>query len=193
MRNLLLISIFAAAAPFCAANLVSNPGFETGNFTSWTIVDNASPTSANDFFIDSSFPHSGSFDAAFGPAGGIVTLSQTFAVIPSTFNRLSFWLFQSDNPDATHLNSFSVSFDGTTIASLSLNNAAAFTGYQFFTATVLAPAVQTTGTLTFSFRNDPGLWSIDDIFFGTPEPGTLGLTAAALIALGIAAKKRRTF
>jgi hypothetical protein len=66
----LLLALTAVATLSVAypakANLITNPGFETGDFTGWTGVDTAVVTGT----IFGIAPHSGSFQALLGaPAG----------------------------------------------------------------------------------------------------------------------------
>ena len=69
-KILLIIAVLASAALSARANLVTNPGFETGDFTGWTQWGDTSFTG-----VSSSVPiHSGNFAAYFGPTstdGGI--------------------------------------------------------------------------------------------------------------------------
>lgn len=48
--------LLGATARLTSANLVANPGFETGDFTDWSTF--AASTGSN-FGVDSSNPHSG--------------------------------------------------------------------------------------------------------------------------------------
>jgi hypothetical protein len=51
-----VLAIFFGGA--AQANIVTNPGFETGDFTGWTLSGDTSFT-----FVEGFFPHSGSFSA----------------------------------------------------------------------------------------------------------------------------------
>src|SRR5262245_30460225 len=70
---LVLATFFVGAAQ---ANLVTNPGFETGNFTGWAL-------SGDTFFtgVDGFAPHSGSFGAFLGTSIPIAIFPIT---LPST-------------------------------------------------------------------------------------------------------------
>ena len=54
------------------ANLLTNPGFETGNFSGWALTGNSGFIS-----IITSPVHSGNFAASFGAVGSLTFLSQT--------------------------------------------------------------------------------------------------------------------
>src|SRR5437773_4432346 len=73
---------FVGAAGQAKADLVVNGGFETGDFTGWTVA-------ASFTFVDPASPgvggaggfatHSGSFYAAMGSVGALGTISQTLS------------------------------------------------------------------------------------------------------------------
>src|SRR5207248_9625376 len=78
------------------ANLIVNPGFETGSFSGWTF--NPGPSSAST--VDNSNPHTGTYAAVLDAPGTVGAppdeeLSQTVVTTPGTFYDVSFWLANS--------------------------------------------------------------------------------------------------
>jgi hypothetical protein len=174
-----------------AGNLVTNGGFETGDFTGWTLTGDTTLTgvcSVNT--CPGGFaPQEGNFAAYFGPVGDTATISQQLATTPGQQYTLSFWLA---NPVGGTPNYFSVVF-GT--AQFTLQNFGVAFGWQQFLLTDTASSSST--TLSFTFRNDPAYWFLDNVVVNaggqgtTPEPGTLVLFGSGL--LGIAGVARRKF
>jgi hypothetical protein len=186
-RILLCLVVVVSLRLGASANLVVNPGFETGNFTGWT-------QSGNTGFAGVSAPaaHTGSFGAFFGPIGSLGFLSQNLVTDPGASYDLTFWLLnQGGTP-----NQFQASWNGSVIAGSVMNNAAAF-GYTQFTF----PGLLATGSSTalqFGFRQDPAFWFFDDVSVtpstpaSVPEPFStlwLGLTLAGM--LGVSRLRRR--
>jgi PEP-CTERM motif len=170
-RILLIIAVLASAGLSARAqNLVTNPGFETGNFSGWMQFGDTSFTDIQTFDV-----HSGTYAAEFGPATSDGGIAQEIATIPGQLYTLSFWL---DNRDTSGNNHMSVFFGGVTF--LSLTNAPSFP-YTQYSFTLMATA--TPSLLQFSFYNPPSWFDLDDVSVTVPEPGTLGLIA--LGALGI--------
>ena len=91
MKKLMLAAIrcslvFTALAALslarsASANLITNPGFETGDFTGWT---------AQGFFVvvDNSNPHSGFYEAFMTD---VTTLSQTIPTVAGATYDFSMW------------------------------------------------------------------------------------------------------
>src|SRR5713226_6733032 len=89
-----LVGIFVAAlfgllasTNLARANLITNPGFETGDFSGWIQFGNVGFTG-----VDGGLPHSGSFAAFLGPVGSLGFLSQTLATTPGIRYDLRFFL-----------------------------------------------------------------------------------------------------
>lgn len=182
-------------------NMVSNCGFETGDFTGWTEGGNTGFTSvagsANgiDQITDAHLtydPNTGSWQAQMGPLGSDGTLSQTFATTPGEFYAVTFYM-ASEGGSPTD---FFATFGGNTLLSL---NPVPDQLYQIYTSTVAATGSST--ALTFSFRSDPGFQFLDDVSVvdtGTnapaaPEPAAWWLMAGGLAFAFLKARQGRQY
>ena len=149
-------------------SLIQNGGFETGDFTSWTLnglggTFNYVTTSGSGTGISQ---HSGTYFAALGQTGSLASVSQT---IPTTANRsylLSLWF----NPGAAAdpLNEFSVSWNGNTL--FDQVNPPASTGWTNLQYIVTATSSST--VLQFGGRDEPAWLGLDDVSL-TPIPAAV--------------------
>ncbi|GLW71948.1 hypothetical protein Kpho02_42470 [Kitasatospora phosalacinea] len=136
-----------------AAQLITNPGFETGSTSGWTETNSNGTSTINS---SSSEPaHSGSYDAWLDGYGAATTdtLAQT-VTLPAgcAAYRLSFWLHIDSAASTTSaFDTLTVTANGTTLASYSNTNAAA--GYQQRTFDLAAYAGQSV-TLKFTGTED---------------------------------------
>jgi hypothetical protein len=176
------LALVLGAATLSAGSLVVNGGFETGDFTGWTQGGNTGFMGVSD-----EFAYSGDYGAYFGAEGSDGSLSQTLTTVVGTSYTLSFWL----ENDGSGTNDFSVSWDGYTLLP-NWTDADSF-GYTEYTFSGLIGTGS--DTLTFTARNDPGFYGLDDVSVSTgsaiPEPATLGLIGAALAGLGLLRKRSR--
>jgi hypothetical protein len=178
-------------------NKVSNCGFETGDFTSWTIGGNVLNPGGNYYGVDAFDANSGNFGAYMSQDfidGGktAVTLGQTLSTVSGTLYTVSFWLEQDTTPTLGYTHFFSASWGGTVFQTLTPTVAlpgpvGLFTQYSF-----AEMATSTSTALSFSFENDDNYWSFDDVSVApAPEPSTLLLAGMALAALLLKAARKR--
>jgi hypothetical protein len=144
-------------------SLVQNGGFETGDFTGWTL--NGSGGNANFVAGSSSVSgmssHSGSYYAVLGQSGSLAYLSQTLATQPGQLYLVSLWLNSSANPYSGHQttpNEFSVSWNGASIYDKTNIGITGWINLQFV---VVATGPAT--ILQFGGRDDPYYLGLDDV------------------------------
>jgi PEP-CTERM motif len=178
-------------------NLVANPGFETGDFTGWSLTgtsDAVGDTVVASAGFNSWLPNSGTFFAALGALGSDSTLSQTIATTAGQTYTFS-WFLGSDGSTPSDFSAF---WNGSTI--LSLVDAPATPGYTrgtstasyaFYSFTEVATSAST--VIQFNSRNDQNYWAFDDVsvsLAAVPEPSSLVLSAIAVLTLAGFAGRR---
>jgi hypothetical protein len=172
--------------PLCAGNLLTNGGFEKGDFSFWSTGGNFEDTEVvtGPFYAYSS-AQEGSYYGVLGPVGSDATLSQTIADSVGNYT-FSFWVNAvGDDPS-----DFSASWNGTQLLSVSdPNTGGLWTKFSY--------SVAGTGSdiVSFAFRDDPEYIALDNVSVAsssaTPEPATFGLLGGALIVLAVSRLRRR--
>lgn len=131
------------------ANIVPNHGFETGNFSSWNVVD---PTLGT--FVSSASGGSGDYFAAMGATGQLGSISQTLNTIAGTTYTLDYFLAS----DGATPNEFKVVWGNTTLVDKMNIPDQGYVEYTFQVNATSASSI-----LTFYGRNDNGFLSLDDV------------------------------
>jgi hypothetical protein len=178
----------ALSGPAARANLVLNPGFETGDFTDWSVTGDG-------ISIDTLFPNTGCCDAAFtatttDPDAGV--LSQTLSTMVGKSYTLSFAVLDeagfSGDTFTIQFGGFSATITGDTAAPPG-DLPSLYTAETF--AVPGADIVSGSTVLAFEGLSDPisGInWNLDDASVtavSTPEPSTWALLVVAFACLGI--------
>ncbi|MDE3068314.1 MAG: hypothetical protein KGJ60_12275 [Verrucomicrobiota bacterium] len=140
--------------------LIQNGGFETGDFTGWTLDGDR----ANINFVTGPFtigprdrfrPHSGGYAAALGEPYSFAYLSQTLPTATGQLYWLSLWM---DSPDGQTPNEFSVIWNSETLFDQVNIPNIGWTNLQF-----LVKATVSSTVLEFAARDDPTYLGLDDV------------------------------
>lgn len=137
--------------------LVQNPGFETGDFTHWTLND----TSGQSQVFGNAGPpnflvHSGNYQAFLTSSGSPSYLSQSIPTVAGQFYQISFWMAC----DGTTPNEFIFNWNGNSLFDqVNVPNTGGWTNLQF-----LAKATGSTTTIQFGVRDDSDFLELDDVF-----------------------------
>ncbi len=188
-----LCASHAFAADVCAtpSNFVQNCGFETGDFTDWTLKGTRSASANNGIYygVENSNQYSGLYAAYFGAVGGEITLSQTLSnLIYSDVYTVTVEVFNDTTPQSNYLNNFSITLGNITSQPIKQVTADNYTIYS-----LKAGANSSSPAVSFTSRNDAGFWNIDSIQVlqtGTPEPSALTLSGIAFLVFAVYGRRR---
>lgn len=173
-----VIAGLLTAPAFASTNLVSNGGFETGDFTSWA------QTPANDLVYVDAYPQEGDYAALFQNPTDPVTIGQTVSGLNA--NGIYNWSFYIAN-DTAGDNSFNARFNGHDLVALTNQSEH---GYTLFSGTVQASG---TGDVAIAFdaHNAPGTIYLDNVSLAAvPEAATWAMMLGGFGLVGAAMRRR---
>lgn len=173
----------AFASPAAAQQLVSNGGFEAGNFSGFTQSGNTGFTG-----VSTAYAASGTYGAYFGPIGSVGGITQTLNTTAGQNYLISFDLANFQASDA---NFYEVLFGGTSLFTATNSSVFGFTNFR-----TTATALGATTNLAFNFRNDPNYFGLDNVSVtavsaAVPEPATWAMMLVGFGAMGVAMRRQR--
>jgi len=190
----------AASASICdsiTGNLVTNCGFETNDFTGWSLSGNDVPAELNNLYgvegqdpLDLISPHSGNDQAYIADfVSNATTLSQTLTTVPGGEYTVSLYLAQDTAPDSGgpgFSNEFDATFDGITVDDLTDVPEEGYTEY-----TDTFDVTDSSSVLDITLGNDLGEFLLDDVsVVATPEPSAWKLTFGGVLLMGFAFRRK---
>jgi len=181
-KVLLALTAVAALSVACPAkaNLITNGGFETGDFTDWTVSGVATVNGT----VNGIAPHSGIFQANML----LVGLTQSVATTPGASYTIDFFVASNNfgHPSSVTL---AVNWGGTTIFSHLFTSDIGYTEYTF-TETASASSTD----LEFFVSGVNGAFVLDDVSVnavGTVPDGGTTVSLLGCALLGLAGLRRR--
>ena len=195
LRFLVVALAVTGLSQTAQASLVTNGGFEAGNFSGW----NLSSGPSGGFFSTTTFTgHQGTTSAVFGATGtGLDTISQPLSTVAGATYDSSSWLRVGSvtvgNPIPAQNNAFQFNGDGGAV-DLNLLDAPgqAFTRHGF---SLQASSAST--AISFAGRSGVSVMNFDTVSvtqqvstLNVPEPATQALVCLAALAAGTARRAR---
>ncbi len=132
--------------------LISNGGFETGDFSGWASTGNSSHDTVT---TSATARRAGSYGANFSASGSLGFISQTVTTYPGQPYLVSLWL---DSPDGVTPNRFQAKWAGQT-----LMDQAGLTGFGWTNLHYTVINSSTQATLQFGLRDDSSALGLDEV------------------------------
>jgi photosystem II stability/assembly factor-like uncharacterized protein len=154
---------------------VLNGGFETGDFTDWTLNNDDGFDYVDDGSATGDSPHSGSYFAAFGSytGDGLCTITQNLSTAPGTTYLVSFWWASTSFfGSGTVPSELMMSWNGTTEFDEVNSGVTGWINQRYFLT-----ATGTSTPLVFGGADDNSYMTLDDVSV-VPVAGALLQTTA---------------
>ncbi|HEY5346032.1 MAG TPA: hypothetical protein VIK62_06780, partial [Verrucomicrobiae bacterium] len=136
-------------------SIVANGGFETGNFSGWTLAADTNTTQVGKF---KGLVHTGKYGADLGQSNVLGYLSQTLPTLAGQTYKISLWLTNPKNSNGAVPNEFQVQWEGATLFDV-VN-----LPFQKWTNLLFTVTATNSGSLLqFGFWDDPYYLGLDDI------------------------------
>jgi hypothetical protein len=176
--------LILAFAPVCYSQ-VANGGFETGDFSNWSISGTfycvaSSVCGGNSFDSNADpGPHSGSYAAYLGGCsgysgcGGENVLSETLTTVPGQTYVLRFFLAAPTSGGASTPNSFTIKWSGGTVGTIPNLTSDSYVEYSY---TVTGSG---SDVLEFDSSDYPSAFVLDDVSVVKSPGNVTGATAVA--------------
>ena len=158
-----------ALLSFAPTNLIGNGGFETGDFTDWTLDGDPGE---NYVGSDPGYVHSGNYAAELGESDGLAFLSQSVPTVSGGLYLFSFWLANPELIGGPGYNEFQASWNSAVLFDQVNLGPFDFTNLQFL-VTASGPST----TVQFGSENDADYFALDDVsVVFVPLPNFQGAT-----------------
>ena len=178
LRSATLLVLASLALGASAQNLVVNPGFETGDFTGYTVV-NLGPVFVNSGDTEGQYAAFFTTDKA-GQMGSVGSISQDIATVVGQTYTFSFDLLSDGNVPS----GFSAAFGGTTV--FSVKDDPTF-DLAYVTRRYTVTATSTSTSIVFrGYSGGGGFIRLDGISVvpqAVPEPAALATLGVGSLAL----------
>jgi hypothetical protein len=176
-RTAFCVCCVATTVTAAHANLLQNGGFETGDFSDWTVNGGYLGVTGGNY------AHSGNYGVYWGTVGYEGTISQDITTVVGDTYNLSFYYAIYDGPT----NEISAFVNGATVFD---SFDPALTSWTLESVNFVATS--TTTDIEFGFRQDPGYSAFDDASVvqtsSTPSPAAIIPFAAGIVGM---ARRRR--